>query len=207
MKYLLLLHGYTQNNSIFYKKIKKNLLKSHINEFIVILPKSPFIINDDPQCRGWWRLSCSNIYAKPHTYKNYEMSINEVQFTLQKLLKSTWNKKEDQLYIIAFSQGAVLAELMYITNIYPIKPHKIILISPSGIMDNKLRTSIKKHGKNKILIIMGKKEKEDFGISYDTYMKYGCIDSFSFLLHEQGHVIPNKLDERKKILKWLDIKI
>lgn len=202
MKYLLLLHGYTQNNTIFYKKIKKNLLKSRINEFVVILPESPFIINDDPYCRGWWRLTNSDMFTKPHKYKEYEIGIDSVICSLQKILKTNWNEKEDQLYVVAFSQGAVLAELMYIMDLYPIQPHKMILISPSGIMDLNLRIS-KKDGKNKVLIVMGEKEKEDFGISHDKYMIYGCIKNFTFILHRQGHIVPNRSEDRKKILKWL----
>ena len=86
-----------------------------------------------------------------------------------------------------------------------IKPNKIILLSPSGIMD-KLLFLDKNNIDIQILIMFGEKE-GIFGITMDHYKKYSSfeLDKCKIFIHSQGHVIPSKSTDKKIIKDFLEI--
>lgn len=191
VKYLLLLHGYTQNCVIFQKKIKK-IIK---DGFIIILPLAPLKLKSG---LGWWYLESSDIFTKPHKYNDINLAINIVKKSLLDIVS------DDELYVISFSQGAVLAEIMFIHNFYPIQPKKIILFSPSGIMDDELKTRNLIEAKNNtILVVIGDLEEKQFGLTEKIYSKVSCIKNYDFISHKYGHVVPGKKIYVNKIIKWL----
>lgn len=200
MKYLLLIHGYTQNGPIFKKKLKK-IVSSFDN---IIVPIAPININSDDEhdeknkspSLGWWTLPNSSLFTKPHKY-NAEPAIAIVKEALDVVMKS------DQLVVIAFSQGAVLAEIMYIHHHYPVVPIKMVLFSPAGIMDIKLTIDKPIDVSKSVLVIIGNKEKKQFGISKKFYSIVSYIDNYIFMSHTAGHVIPSKKIYVDRIIQFL----
>ena len=100
-------------------------MKSLIDDFKIIMPEAPFII-DDNNSRGWWELNSPMDFNNKHIYKQYDDTLKLVSKCLSVLVKG------DELYVISFSQGAILAEILLINNLYPINPTKMIMFSPSG---------------------------------------------------------------------------
>ena len=188
---LLLLHGYTQNGELISHKIKKLCSKSLLANYEIISPDGPYHIDDIK--RGWWELESPEIFAKPHEYKYYNKAIDKVSDCLNHL------SSDDNLYIIGFSQGAVLCEIMLIHNLFKIKPKKVTLISPSGIMDNSLHLTKKINLNIPILVIIGNNEGV-FGITNENYKKYSFIENFKIENHENGHVIPSN-SKMKEIVR------
>ena len=188
--YLLLLHGYTQNGKII-KKITKLLSKTFLQDYIIISPDGPYIINSDNEKRGWWELKSPEIFTQEHEYNNFEKAIEKNKY------KYFIYQNIDKLTIIAFSQGTVLIEIMIANNLLKIKPNKIILLSPSGIMDKKLLKNDKITNIPSI-VMFGEKEKV-FNITPEHYQKYSSIklDNYLVHVHKQGHIIPSKANEKK----------
>ena len=197
--YLLLLHGYTQNGKIIKKKITKLLSKTFLQDYIVISPDGPYIINSDNEKRGWWELKSPEIFTQEHEYNDYEKAIEAINTNILSM------QSIDKLTIIAFSQGTVILEIMIANNLFKKKPNKIILLSPSGIMDKKLLKNDKITNIPSI-VMFGEKE-EVFNITPEHYQKYSSIklDNYLVHIHKQGHVIPFKLNEKKIIKKFLSL--
>ena len=179
---LLLLHGYTQNGDVISHKIKKLVSKSLLTNYEIISPNGPYHIDDNK--RGWWELESPENFTKKHEYKDYEKAIDQVQNSIDHL------QTDDNLFIIGFSQGAVLCEMMLIHNLFKIKPKKVTLISPSGIMDPKLHLTQKVELDIPIMVIIGNNE-GIFGISNENYEKNSFLQDFTIENHESGHVIPS----------------
>lgn len=187
-KYMLLLHGYTQNAVKFHKTITKLLNKTFLEQFVVICPDGCYIVDREEQKYGWWKLS-DNI---PHRYFNFEKAVSYVRDQLSDM------KSDDTLDIISFSQGTILAEYMLTQKLFPVDPQKVIMFSPSGIMDNRYNKG-KQYVTSDILIIFGQKEGE-FGLNVKYYDKVTCIENYETYLHPAGHVIPLK-SEYKNLVK------
>ncbi len=187
MKYLLLLHGYTQNATVFQSKIPKQILSL----FNVIAPNGPFIIDNDENKRGWWHLSSPDIFTQEHCYENYEKAIEIVLECLTKITKN------DTLSIIAFSQGTIVAELVAQKCIVNID--KILLLSPSGIMDSRTRCKI--DNMMPILVMIGEKE-GIYGICQEHYTKYSSFNNFKVIVHKQGHVFPSQSVDKKIMIEF-----
>ena len=70
-------------------------------------------------------------------------------------------------------------------------------------MDSNLKPKKKiDNEKNKVLIVIGEKEKV-FGLTNEYYQNASSIINYEIINHSSGHVIPNKSNEVKKILLWL----
>ena len=191
---LLLLHGYTQNADIISNKIKKLCSKSLLSNYEIISPDGTYHIDDIK--RGWWELESPEIFAKSHEYKEYNKAIDKISDCLNHL------SSDDNLYIIGFSQGAVLCEMMLIHNLFKIKPKKVILISPSGIMDNRFHLTKKINLDIPILVIIGNNEGV-FGITNENYEKYSFIEKYEIINHDSGHVIPSNYKMKEKIRLYI----
>jgi len=192
--YLLLLHGYTQNGEIMKKKIKKLLTATFLENFIVISPNGCYKITENSY--GWWYLESPEMFSKNHVYKNYDLAIKTVQEHLENL------KEEDNLYIISFSQGSVLLEIMLLHNCFKVIPRKVILMSSSCIMDMNLHKEYKISTES--LVILGKKE-GIFGITEENFKKNTFLDNYTIKIHEQGHVISSKKEIKKSVKEFLQI--
>jgi len=194
--HLLLLHGYTQNGDVILNKVSKLVSKSFLDNYTIISPNGSYQIEEEK--RGWWNLESPEMFNKPHKYENYEDAIKIVQESLKDV------KEEDNLFIIGFSQGSVLCEIMLIHNLFNIIPKKVVLISPSGIMDSRLYKSSKIDIGIPLLVIIGKKE-GIFGISNENYEKDSYIEKYDIENHEAGHVIPSNSKTKNLIKLWITI--
>jgi len=193
--YLLLLHGYTQNSTKFYKTITKLLSKTFLNKFIVINPNGCYIVDMKEEKYGWWKLPSPEKFSLPHQYVNFNKAVNYIQDLLPKF------KSDDTLNIISFSQGTILAEYMLVHNLFTINPQKVIMFSPSGIMDKKHK-KLKTIVNSSVLVMIGEKEGV-FGLSIKNYNKVSCIGNYEAHLHSQGHVVPLKSEYKHIIRKFL----
>ena len=116
MNYLLLIHGYTQNGEIIHKKIKKILGNDVLQKFKVLNPNG--VYTNDPTFTsnlnfGWWNLESPEMYSQKQTYDK-----EFVEKSIKCILKSLEGvNSQDNLYVIAFSQGAVLTEIMLVNEI------------------------------------------------------------------------------------------
>ncbi len=193
VKYLLLLHGYTQNGSIMKDKITKVLSKKIMDEYTVIFPDGPYFIDENKL--GWWKLESPEMFTKEHTYEDWEKAINTVEQSINHV------NSDDELTVIAFSQETIVLEIMM--SLSKIKPSKIILFSPSGIMDmNICESSLRSDTTIPILVMMGEKE-NIFGIDENHYQKYTTFDSYEVKIHKQGHVIPSQSNDKEIIKKFI----
>ncbi len=192
--YLLLLHGYTQNGNIMKEKVTKMLSSNIMKTYEILSPNGPYHIVDEKF--GWWKLDSPEMYSQPHTYENYVEAIKTISNTIKHL------KEDDILTVIGFSQGAVLAEILIQQKV--IHPDKLVLLSPSGIMDSGINTNTKNNFENtKILVMIGENE-NIFNINEQNYRNNTIFPKFQFHLHKQGHVIPSQSDDKKIIKTFLD---
>lgn len=196
--YLLLLHGYTQNGKIIKKKITKLLSKTFLQNYKIISPDGPYIIDNSDVKRGWWKLESPEMFTQEHEYIEYEKAIAVINTNTPSI------QCADTFSIIAFSQGTVILEIMIANSLLKIKPDKMILLSPSGIMDRNL---LKNDKINDIpsIVIFGEKEGV-FNITPEHYQEYSSIKQDNYLvhIHKQGHVIPSQSNEKKIIKKFLE---
>jgi len=193
--YLLLLHGYTQNAVRFHKTMTKLLSKTFLEQYTTINPNGCYIVDMKEENYGWWKLPSPKKFSLPHTYVNFDKAVQYVQ----KLLPTF--KPDDTLDIISFSQGTILAEYMLVHNLFPLNPNKVVLFSPSGIMDKKHK-KLKTVVNSSVLVMIGEKEGV-FGLSIKNYNKVSCIGNYEAHLHPQGHVVPLKSEYKHIIRKFL----
>ena len=190
VNYLLLLHGYTQNGSIIHRKMSKLLGNQILSRYTVIVPDGPYVIEEGR--RGWWRLSQPETFTKEQVYDNYHQAIDLVKSLLPVI------NKDDTLTVMAFSQGTVLVEIMVALEL--LHPDKIMLFSPSGVMDCNI---LKKRSLSiPIIIMMGQKEEID-GINPQHYAQYTCFEDYTLIQHKQGHVIPSQSCDKQIIKEFL----
>ena len=190
MKYLLLLHGYTQNAERFTKQVSKLLSKSLTKEYKILSIDGPYQIEKDQY--GWWPLSSPEMYSQPHHYENYEVALEKVRQAIPAL------GPDDQLDIIAFSQGAVLAEVLLPELSY----RRVILFSPSGIMDERLKNISVHDCQGKVIVSIGERE-GIYGISHWHYAAQSSLDNYIVGNHDQGHVVPSGLRNIEVLRQFL----
>ncbi len=190
MKYLLLLHGYTQNSEKFYKTITKLLSKTFLDNYSVICPDGCYIVNKEEKKYGWWKLPSPKMFSLPHKDVNFEKSVKYVKEYIPQL------KENDTLDIIAFSQGTILAEYMIYHQL--LEPCKVILFSPSGVMDTE-HQKLKKVVNCDVLVVIGEKEGV-FVVTHKNYAKVSCITNYEKETHQAGHVISTN-SKSKKLIK------
>ena len=112
---------------------------------------------------------------------------------------------QDNLYVIAFSQGAVLTEIMLVNELFPkdIIPKKVLLISPSGIMDNNFHKESKVKVDSDVMVIFGERE-GIYNLSKEQYIQSTFIENINkFYTHSQGHVIPSNSNDKKIIREFI----
>ncbi len=194
-RHLLLLHGYTQNEKLFTKSVAKLMKKAFLSKFNVIVPRGPYVVCGEEK-RGWWELSSPYVYSKPHEYVGVDLAIASVVDALAVVADG------DELSVVGFSQGAVLAELMLVHRLFPAPPKKVVLFSPSGILDPAWRTD-GNTAESDVLVVMGENEQEVFGISEASYAKESCLVDYVFAQHPHGHVLPTSANPRKLVREWL----
>ena len=194
MNYLLLIHGYTQSGEVITKKVKKILGANFLQNFNIIAFDGIYNIGENitntsnTKGFGWWELKSPEMYSQKHTYENYEKAVEHVRSNLEHL------QPDDTLYILSFSQGAVLTEIMLVHNLFPtnVKPEKVLLLSPSGILDDRLRLRSKVHVDSNIMVMFGENE----GVYSSNYTQLSCIENVKVHIHSQGHVIPSNSLEK-----------
>lgn len=197
MKHLLLLHGYTQNSNKYNKTMSKLLSKTFIGNYKVICPNGCYTIDEHDNKLGWWKLDSPQMFTKPHKYIDFDKAIKYVQDHLPTF------KENDTLDIIAFSQGSVIVEYMLANKLFQITPNKVVLFSPSGIMDekyNKIKIAV-----DNVLIVMGEKE-GIFGITKENYKIVSCLEGYKTYIHKQGHVIPTNSKTKISVKDFLNHK-
>jgi hypothetical protein len=132
---------------------------------------------------GWWKIPSTEKFSSQH-YVNFYKAVEYIQQLLPTF------KPDDTLDIISFSQGTILAEYMLVHDLFTLNPQKVVMFSPSGIMDKKhkkLSTVVN----SSVLVMIGEKEGV-FGLSIKNYNKVSCIKNYEAHMHMQGHVIPLK---------------
>jgi hypothetical protein len=184
---LLLLHGYKQTGDIILNKITKLLGSQFLQKYNKIINPTGI----------WWDLESPEQFTKQHEYKNYENAIDIISKSIQDV---------DNITIIAFSQGTVLFEIMYLKNFFVNKEiNKVILCSPSGIMDLSIYNLQEQKVKIYFPLLITIGEKEDiFNITPENYQKYSIFDEYELLKHSQGHVIPSQSKDKTIIKNFLN---
>jgi predicted esterase len=167
------------------KKISKLFTKEAWSQYTVLAPNGPYVL-EGSDSKGWWPLESPQMYCQPHSYLDHEKALACIQLP-------TFTD-EDELYAIGFSQGASVLEIMVSQKL--IVPRKLVLISPSGIMDSKIK---RQANCISTLVFMGDKEK-DLGITQKHYQKHTTCKRLIFHQHKYGHVIPSD-SASKRVLK------
>jgi predicted esterase len=182
---ILLLHGYGQSGDLYLKKIKNILGAEFMSQFQVFSPNAPINLSDGKY--GWFNIGI------PH-----EKSPNRVVEVVNNSLNGADPLKP--LYVISFSQGGSVAEMMILQNLFRIPPSKAILISPSGIP----KTTFTSIPTIPILVYMGIREslsgisKRDFTSNSLLYSELCEIE-----VHDQGHVIPSKSKYKTQMREFI----
>ena len=194
VKYLLLFHGYNQNKETMEKKINKLIPKKILNCYSVISVSGSYKIGENLNTFGWWRLETPMNFTKPGIYENYHKAIDNVKTQLSNI------NKTDSVSIIAFSQGTVIVEIMLALELFSFIPKKVLLVSPSGIMDKNIK--VNKISNIEILATFGKLEKT-FRICPEHYECWTAFKNYKTYVHDKGHVIPSRSCDKKVIFDFL----
>jgi predicted esterase len=161
---ILCLHGFSQNASIFSKKLV--VLEKSLKADLVI-PDAPHFISDSKELRCWWRASDDRL-----VYNGLQDSIA--------FIKTLWNSQSFDI-ILGFSQGATFASIL--SEI--LKPKLLIVVSgflpfPPNLQYQQIPI--------KSLHFMGKTDQivpleENFKLS-QTYINP------TVYIHDGGHYLP-----------------
>ena len=205
---IVLLHGYTQIGEKIKKRVADWIGKLNFKKYHVYAPDGKYEISpeDTSLGKGWWHLSSPKMFTKSHSYQpklTIESELQDFKLLFAQIKKEN---EESNIYVLGFSQGAVMAELLMAhgcLDIFPSDKLHVMLVSPSGIMDISLKKPITHLPSTSIPIVIGEKE-EIIGITPKVYTAATCLpaESYTFYSHPGGHYLPGKKD-KDIILDWL----
>lgn len=191
---LLCLHGYTQNGTLFSKRIaalRKQLAKHNVE---CIFPTGPFKATQsfNPESeedeQSWWNHQ-NNIYV------GMKDSIS--------ILNKFVDENGPVNGILGFSQGAAMASIL--ANTLKVKPQYIIVVG--GFLPRDLDAVELITFKGPQLHVIGAKDElvtaETSKNLVNHMAKFNSASDIYLFEHEGGHFVPGKTEARNFIVDWI----
>lgn len=225
---ILCLHGYTQNKTIFSKRMKvlSNTL-SEIYNLEFLYPNAPFLLNpnkevasEEEKLFGWLYFDEEDKLLNKEKIKEwFSKDIIEYKgFSASQMLLETYIKCYDNIVcLLGFSQGALIATLLLIQaaekklNCDLLRNLKCcILISGLGspTPSNEEISSIKEYSLGikqinvPVLIVIGKND--DYITKQQSESLFKYFKNYEVYEHDGKHYVPSKKEDLQVYSKFLE---
>tara|TARA_Y100000746_G_C15448825_1_gene426198 strand:+ start:1017 stop:1625 length:609 start_codon:yes stop_codon:yes gene_type:complete len=190
---LVMLHGLTGSaNSM--SQFANKICPEGCNLYI---PDAPFKHEKTGFC--WWEYTADS-RVKPQKIKITSKLLEEITHSMKYLVKNI--PGEGNIILGGFSQGAVMAQIMMLSEISN-RISGLVLLGTRAIEEKKLREALRKNKMIPTLWMHGKKDKIiDFDDSYELVKIFEDEGwNLKKIIHEKGHMIP--LSEHEKIITFI----